>query len=198
MRSLIRQATASTCAGLLAVSRLVDAVLGGDKRQPSKRAHLYELERFQLIPVPPHKLFPFFEDPRNLGRITPQRMGFEITGLENLPMQPGTKIEYRLRPLGVPQRWTTEIVEYSPKYEFVDVQTKGPYRYWRHRHTFEDVDGGTLMRDRVEYQMPLGSIGRLAHFLFVGRLLRDIFDYRAKVVRETFRTPGAERQEESR
>ncbi len=103
-------------------------------------------------------------------------MGFEITRLENLPMQCGTTIRYRIRPFGVPQRWTTEIVEYRPDREFVDVQTKGPYRYWRHRHTFEDVDGGTLMRDRVEYQMPLGPLGRLAHFLFVGGTLRGIFD----------------------
>jgi ligand-binding SRPBCC domain-containing protein len=182
-------------AGLLAAARLVAAISGGEKREPSKRDHLYVLERSQLIPAPPHKLFPFFEDPSNLARITPKRMGFEIRGFENLPMQRSTKIEYRIRPLGVPQRWITEIVEYRPPREFVDVQTKGPYRYWRHQHTFDDVDGGTLMRDRVQYQMPLGPIGRLAHFLFVSRMLRDIFTYREKVIRGTFQSAAAEKEE---
>jgi ligand-binding SRPBCC domain-containing protein len=181
--------------GLLAAARLVAAISGGDKRQPSMRDHLYVLERSQLISAQRDGLFSFFEDPGNLARITPERMGFEITALENLPMQRGTKIEYRIRPLGAPQRWVTEIVEYRPPSEFVDVQTKGPYRYWRHRHTFDNVDGGTLMRDRVQYQMPLGPIGRLAHFLFVSQILRDIFDYREKVIRETFQSSAAEKEE---
>src|SRR4030042_1370033 len=113
-------------AALRAAARLLAAVSGGEKRRPSKRDHLHVLERSQLIPAPRDELFLFFEDPGNLARITPKRMGFEITGLEKLPMQRGTKIEYRIRPLGMPQRWVTEILEYRPQREFVDVQTKGP------------------------------------------------------------------------
>lgn len=184
--------------GLAVLERALRAAFSGDRRRPSDSAHTYVLESTQTIPAPVGQVFPFFEDPQNLGKITPARMRFEILDIQNLPMQRGTKIEYRIRPLGIPQSWETEIVEYEPGRLFVDLQTRGPYRFWRHRHTFADVDGATLMRDGVQYQMPLGPIGRLVHFLFVSRMLRDIFDYRERVVRETFQSSAAKKEEESR
>ncbi len=181
-------AAAGGVGAVLAARRLIAMIRDGPKGLPSEHAHLYILERSQLIPAPLHEVFPFFEEPRNLARITPDWMGFDILGLEHPVVQRGTRIEYRIRPLRVPQRWTTEIVEYQPQRRFVDVQAKGPYRYWRHEHTFEDAGDRTLMRDRVAYQMPLGALGRLAHFLFVSRRIREIFDYREKAIREAF--PG--------
>jgi ligand-binding SRPBCC domain-containing protein len=61
---------------------------------------------------------------------------------------------------------------------FVDVQLKGPYRVWRHQHDFSDVPDGTLVRDRVDYQLPLGLVGELGGLRFVRRQLDHIFDFR--------------------
>jgi ligand-binding SRPBCC domain-containing protein len=134
------------------------------------------------------QVFPLFENPHNLGSLTPAGMGFEILSISDPPMQHGTTIEYRIRPFGVPQRWLTKIVEYEPARSFVDLQKDGPYRYWRHKHTFRDDGGRTLMTDRVEFQMPVGVLGRLAHRLVVDRELRRIFDYRADVIARLFGT----------
>jgi len=47
--------------------------------------------------------------------------------------------------------------------------------------------------DRVEYTLPLGPLGRLAHLLLVGRQLESIFDFRARTVAEMFgRDEGTE------
>jgi hypothetical protein len=143
---------------------------------------IYRLERETVVPVPLARAFAFFEDPYNLARITPPSLGFRITSRERVRMRKGAEISYRIRVAGVPLGWRTVIAEYRPPHYFVDEQASGPYKLWRHRHEFRDVPGGTLVRDRVEYALPFGWIGRAAHGLFVRRQLREIFDYRGKVL----------------
>jgi ligand-binding SRPBCC domain-containing protein len=53
---------------------------------------------------------------------------------------------------------------------------------WRHTHSFTPVDGGTVMTDVVEYALPFGPLGALAHRLHVARELRSIFDHRAQQI----------------
>ena len=76
-------------------------------------------------------------------------------------------------------------------YLAIEVQERGPYRSWRHTHSFEDAAGGTMMRDRVEYALPFGALGELAHRLFVSRQLARIFGFRREVVATILGAPGA-------
>jgi ligand-binding SRPBCC domain-containing protein len=148
------------------------------------RVHV--LEREQRIPGPPERVFPFFEDAHNLEAITPPFLGFRVVTPAPIAMREGARIEYRLKLHGVPVRWRTTIEQFDPPHMFVDRQTSGPYRLWHHTHVFEpDGRGGTIMRDRVRYALPLGPLGSIAHVLLVRRDLRRIFDYRqAKVAAE--------------
>ena len=73
-------------------------------------------------------------------------------------MQEGTLIDYRIQLFGIPLRWCTEIEVYERGVRFVDRQIRGPYKLWRHTHTFEDVSGGTLMTDQVDYALGFGSV----------------------------------------
>jgi len=154
---------------------------------------VYVLEREQRIPRPRAEVFPFFADARNLERITPPGLRFRILTPEPIVMGAGTIIEYQLRLFGVPFRWRTAIEAWDPPARFVDVQERGPYRVWRHAHTFEDVPGGTLMRDRVEYQLPLGPLGRLVHGVFVRRQVAAIFAFRRQVVEQQLALAGGVR-----
>ncbi|MFZ5979645.1 MAG: SRPBCC family protein [Candidatus Zixiibacteriota bacterium] len=143
----------------------------------------YIFERKTLIPQPPERVFPFFERPENLAEITPPSMGFEILTPPPVPMQIGTVIDYTVRALGVRLHWRTLITDYRPPYNFVDVQLKGPYKFWHHTHRFERHPEGTLMYDRVVYALPFGWLGRLIHALAVRRQLSAIFEFREKVIK---------------
>lgn len=147
---------------------------------------MYSIERSQVIPAPRKTAFRYFEDPHNLSKITPPWLGFEVLKVDGLPLRAGTRVEYRIRWLGLPVRWRTLITEYEQGRRFVDVQAGGPYRHWRHEHLFEDAGAGTLIRDRVEYELPFGSLGKLVHRLLVARQLRRIFDYREEKIRDAF------------
>lgn len=128
--------------------------------------------------------FAFFEDPYNLAKITPPRLSFQVTSEQKVEMHRGAEIRYTIRWLGLPMRWKTLIREYEPPNFFSDEQASGPYRLWLYQHTFKAVNGGTMVGDLVRYQLPLGPLGRLAHFLGVKRQLLSIFKYRQRRIGE--------------
>jgi ligand-binding SRPBCC domain-containing protein len=145
------------------------------------RVHL--LEREQLVAAPLREVFAFFSRARNLERITPPWLRFEVLTPEPIEMAPGAVIAYELRLRGVPMRWTSRIEEWETDRLFVDRQLRGPYRLWVHRHEFVPLADGTVVRDRVRYALPLGTLGTIARAVFVRRDLERIFDFRRDAVR---------------
>jgi ligand-binding SRPBCC domain-containing protein len=145
------------------------------------RVHI--LERQQRVELPISQSFAFYGDARNLERITPPWLGFEVTTPGPIQMGMGTLIEYRLKLHRVPVRWRTRIAAWEPPRRFVDVQVRGPYSLWEHTHEFEeDGPAATIIRDRVRYAIPFGLLGELADRLLVRRDLKQIFDYRRDAV----------------
>jgi ligand-binding SRPBCC domain-containing protein len=145
-------------------------------------ARSHTLERHQLVGRPVPDVFAFFAEAGNLERITPPWLSFKVVTPGRIRMEQGALIEYRLRLHGVPVRWLTVIHQWEAGRWFADHQVRGPYRRWEHRHDFEPVDDGTLVRDRVVYELPFGPLGALAHAAFVRRDLEKIFDYRRDAV----------------
>ena len=141
---------------------------------PSIRS-AYQLTTEQWLPRGIEEVFEFFADAYRLEDLTPPFLHFHVLTPKPVPMFPGTKIDYRLKLHGIPIRWQSEISEWQPPFRFVDRQLRGPYRLWHHLHTFESKDGGTLVRDQVDYAVPGGPI---VHSLFVRRDLSRIFEYR--------------------
>ena len=137
------------------------------------------LEREQLLRRPLEEVFGFFADALNLEAITPPWLRFQVLTPTPIEMRTGTLIAYRMRLRGVPVSWLTRIESWEPQVRFIDTQLRGPYRLWHHTHSFEASAQGTLMRDRVRYELPLGPLGGLAHIAFVRGELERIFDYRS-------------------
>ncbi len=152
------------------------------------KTHL--LEREQRVAAPLERVFAFFSDAANLEALTPPWLRFRIVTPTPIEMRPGATIEYRIDWHALPIRWQTEITEWSPPRQFVDVQVHGPYRHWHHTHKFASVDGGTIVGDRVQYALPLGVLGRLAHRLAVRRDVERVFDYRAERIAARFGGQG--------
>jgi ligand-binding SRPBCC domain-containing protein len=134
----------------------------------------FTVERTQVVDAPLADAWAFYGDPLNLEAITPPWLRFRIVDTP-AELAEGSLIRYRLRLFGVPVSWLTEIVRWQPPRTFVDVQRRGPYLLWEHTHRLTPVDGGTEIHDHVRYRVPGGRIVDL----FVRRLLRAIFDYRA-------------------
>jgi ligand-binding SRPBCC domain-containing protein len=149
---------------------------------------VHRLAREQLVEAPPDEVFAFYSHARNLETLTPPWLRFEVLTPEPIEMRRGTLIEYRLRLHGLPLLWVSRIEEWEPGRRFVDRQLRGPYRVWRHLHEFDARPEGTLVRDTVDYALPLGPLGELAHAAFIRRDLDRIFDFRRDRIA---RLPGA-------
>ncbi|HWD97409.1 MAG TPA: SRPBCC family protein [Bryobacteraceae bacterium] len=137
--------------------------------------------------------FAAFESPYNLARITPPWLNFRVTTPGRIAMRAGAEIDYAIRRLGLPIKWTTRIVEYEPPRRFVDEQIRGPYRLWRHRHTFRESAAGTVISDCVDYRLPFGILGAAAHALLIRRQLIAIFRFRQQAIARLLlpENPGA-------
>ena len=140
----------------------------------------------QWVPTPLDETFAFFAEARNLERITPPFLRFRIVTPAPIAMRAGTLIDYRLRLRGIPVRWRTEITAWDPPRSFTDVQVRGPYRKWVHRHDFVEENGGTRVDDTVTYSVPGGA---LVDRLIVRPDLDRIFGYRRSAIRELLGGP---------
>jgi len=140
----------------------------------------------QYVPRPLDEVFDFFSKAENLQQLTPSWLHFRILEVEPSPVRKGTLIRYALRWRIVPIRWTTEIVEWEPPHRFVDVQLKGPYKLWHHEHRFAAEGAGTRISDEVQYLLPFGVLGSIAHKLKVKTDVEKIFAYRLEVVEKLF------------
>ncbi len=149
---------------------------------------IHTFVRKQILPASLSELWDFVATPRNLEKITPSYLGFEILTPE-LPaeMYPGLMISYYVRPLlGIRMKWVTEITHVKPGVYFVDEQRLGPYALWHHQHHLTETRTGVEMLDIVNYVPPFGFLGEVANALVIRRQLEDIFAFREKAMEKAF------------
>ena len=147
------------------------------------RVHFELTDHFEVA-ADPARCWAFFATADNLPLITPPWLDFRI-------IRGGGRIgrdallDYTIRWMGLPVKWQTKIIDWSPPRQFIDFQVRGPYALWIHQHTFEPTAaGGTDCRDRVVYRLPVPVMGRLLHAAVVRKQLLEIFRFRRKVIGE--------------
>jgi ligand-binding SRPBCC domain-containing protein len=156
----------------------------------------------QWVPHPIDLVFDFFADPANLPLLMPpaQKARIEKTQIVPPPPRPrpasilaataagaGSQVVLSFQPIPLlPLRikWTSEIAAFAWDDHFCDRQIQGPFAYWNHCHRLQAVDGRglpvTLIADEVEYELPMGALGKLAHRLFLRQIIEGGFAFRHK------------------
>ena len=149
---------------------------------------IYQYKAEHFLPIEIDQAWTFFSSAKNLARITPPEMDFQIkTELDDREIYEGMLIDYTVKPLlGIPLGWQTEIFNVNKPYVFSDRQRKGPYVMWEHTHTFSETESGVLMTDQVNYQLPFGLLGDFAHALFIKKKIERIFAYRKDALNRIF------------
>jgi ligand-binding SRPBCC domain-containing protein len=126
----------------------------------------------------------FFGTAENLPKITPPWLRFTLETPGAGPIGQDSILDYTIRWMGIPVKWRTQIIDWSPPRQFVDLQVRGPYALWHHQHRFEATSGGVACFDRVIYKLPLPIVGSIVHATMVKRQLLEIFRYRRMVIGE--------------
>jgi len=158
--------------------------------RPDRVPRTWILEARCVVDAPLEQVFPFFSDARNLERLTPPWVGFQVLTKGDLAMTQGLLIDYRIRIHGIPILWRTEISEWDPPHRFQDTQLKGPYALWEHTHRFTAATTDTtVMTDVIRYRPRGGPLAPLINRAFVAKDVRRIFEYRTTVLHGIFGRP---------
>jgi ligand-binding SRPBCC domain-containing protein len=161
-----------------------------------------QLQFDEWVSFPLEHVFGFFSNPENLPRIMPAALQTKIESITLVSPPPspeiapsagaagvGSVIKTSLRllpflPVRVP--WVARITEFEWNHYFADVQEKGPFKRWHHRHEFltdtRNGVSGTLVRDVIEYEFGMGPLEALANKLFFERRIRETFAQRQKML----------------
>ncbi len=161
-----------------------------DLLRPLGKTSGYVHEAAKWVPYKLDFVFTFFSEAKNLEKITPPWVDFRVQKLSTARIEKGSVIDYKLKIKGLPAKWRSEITTWKPMEYFVDEQLKGPYKLWHHTHSFIPLKNGTLMTDRVIYQMPLGILGDFMRLVLVHRDVKTIFAYRSKVIEDVLKRVG--------
>jgi hypothetical protein len=138
------------------------------------------------------RVFAFHELPDALARLTPPwETGRVLQAARISEVGSVAVVETRLFGF-VPVRWVARHTLYDPPRAFEDVQERGPFSYWRHRHTVLPHPEGATLRDDIEYEPPLGPLGRLAEPFLIKPRLEKLFAYRHEVTRAWCEGDGAD------
>lgn len=149
---------------------------------------VYNIKSEHLLPITIDQAWEFFSSAKNLSIITPPEMSFVIkTNLDDREVYEGLLIDYTVKPiLGIPLPWQTLIYKVDKPNLFADRQLKGPYKMWEHTHSFVQTNDGVLVKDNVDYELPLGFLGDIAHAIFVKKKVESIFKYRELALNRLF------------
>jgi ligand-binding SRPBCC domain-containing protein len=148
---------------------------------------LHILSAQQKIPLTKAQAWEFLSNPKNLKKITPDHMGFDMVSGDKKPVYEGSILQYAVRPLlGLKLYWVSEITNLKFQDYFIDEQRFGPYNFWKHAHFITEIPGGVLMEDVITYKLPLGFLGKMFHPILVAPKLKAIFTYRKKMLEKEF------------
>jgi ligand-binding SRPBCC domain-containing protein len=167
---------------------------------------IHRIQFEQWVPLGIEKAFLFFANPSNLPRIMPPETRTELAALRLVPPPTvpagrpvianlnslagaGSEIVTSFRPLvSLPfsAQWIALITEFEWNHHFADIQKKGPFKRFQHRHEFSEETrsgaSGTTVRDVIEYDPGFGVLGDLAQRLFIAPSLKQTFEYRQKML----------------
>jgi len=148
---------------------------------------VHAIEQEQWLPLTLKEGWDFFSSPRNLEEMTPPELGFRIVSLPSETLYEGEIIEYAVKAFpGIWIPWISEITSLKEGESFVDDQISGPFRFWHHRHSFEEKDGGVLVRDHIHYAVGFWFFGEIARHLVVKGQLEKMFEHRRVTLEKKF------------
>jgi ligand-binding SRPBCC domain-containing protein len=138
--------------------------------------------------APAARVFAWHQSPDALTKLIPP---WEKVTVEQAPasLGNGDRAVLVIRNGPVKLRWVAEHHGFADRGEqggeFTDTQVSGPFKSWTHRHLVEaDGPGACWLDDRIEYELPLGWIGRMGGGGMTARKLDRMFEFRHRITRE--------------
>ncbi len=136
------------------------------------------------VDAPVEAVFAFFDDPANLGRLTPPPAVVRLVAVDPAPPRAGSILEFRYG-IGpwTPLAWRIRLEERVENERFADSTLSGPMAVFEHSHAFTPGRRGTWVTDTVTYHVGPGGAPGQALDALAGIVMRALFVYRHALTR---------------
>ena len=129
-------------------------------------------------------VFAFHEAPDAFERLQPPWQTTEIVQPPK-SLEVGTRVILKIKVGPLWQTIVAEHVAYEHGKMFADRMIQGPFPKWLHKHIIAPRGANEcLLTDDIEYELPLGVLGRTFGGWFARRNLERLFEFRHRVTRE--------------
>jgi len=143
-----------------------------------------------VIKASAEAVFAFHEAPDAFERLQPPWQESEVVQPPS-SLEVGTRVILRAKFGPLWQTIVAEHVEYEPGKMFADRMVEGPFPKWLHRHIVTPRgESECVLIDDIEYELPLGILGRVFGGWFATRNLERLFEFRHRVTREACEGKG--------
>lgn len=152
---------------------------------------MVQFVKASVIRASARTVFAFHEAPDAFARLQPP---WQKTKIIQPPssLEVGTIVILRAKLGPFWQTIEAEHVAYEPGVMFADKMNRGPFARWLHRHTVSERGlEECLLTDDVEYELPLGAVGRLLGAGLARRQLDKLFAYRHEITRQACEAGGS-------
>jgi len=144
------------------------------------------------VAAPPDQVFAVCLDVEAHTRSMADSSERAVDGRTRGELSLGDTVTFQARHFGLTWRLKARITSYDRPRRFVDEQESGPFKRWRHAHHFEpDGDGGTIMRDVIDFASPLGPVGRIVDRILLSRYMPHLIRIRNAYLAGTFDVGGS-------
>jgi len=137
------------------------------------------------INLPPNEVYNWHESREAINQLMPKNL---IDILKYSSIAEGNELHFKIKVFfGIFKlNWVAKIEKVIRGKEFSDIQIKGPFKYWRHRHIFKRLENGKkcLMKDQIEFVLFGGSIINFLLKPIVIKNLKSTFQARHSKLRE--------------
>lgn len=107
-----------------------------------------------------------------------------INGITNGLIQLGETVTWEATHFGKKRIMGMKITEMEFSNQFVEVQTHGYFKSYKHQHFFKPVKNGTIMIDYLDYEMPYGIIGYVLDALLFENYLNELLTTRNNFIKK--------------
>lgn len=134
------------------------------------------------IEAPAEEVFNWHAQESAFERLTPPWEKVEVLerigGIENGAV---TKFYVNMGPFR--KLWVARHLNYIKGHQFADQQEQGPFAYWLHTHQMLPIDNtednlSSYLQDSIDYQLPLGWLGKMVAGSMVRNKINKMFAYR--------------------
>jgi ligand-binding SRPBCC domain-containing protein len=137
------------------------------------------------MPASAEEVYRFHGEPDALERLTPSWEKVKVIERTGSIEQLGSTVTLRITVGPFTQDWLAEHVACEPNVMFQDAMRSGPFRRWEHTHRFlPDTAHSSWLEDTVEYEFPLGWLGKLIGGAYTRRRLQRLFEWRHQTTAE--------------